>query len=200
MYSCKNWNDTSIRYDQENNVIEIFLSKLKASGQATFRLESCGVESACCAVEAVGGHWIRLKPSYLGYGDMMFDLLNSSKTDCPIKSDKIPNNEYIENLTYSIEYFSDCKTDIHYLAYKSDIVPEIKMMLKRGSAVVFSYLTDYNSGHYSTIVAYSDNNFILYDPWSKNMHCKNKGVLEKFPEKFITDRARLKILEVYKND
>lgn len=197
MFYCKNWNKTSIRYDQENNIIEIFLNKLKQSGQSTFRLESCGVEAASCAVEAVGGKWVKPKPKYLGYGDMMFDYLNSPKIDCPVNNSYIPNNEFIENLAFAVEFFSKCKTNIHYLHYDKDLVPELKIILERGSSIVFSYLTDYNSGHYCTLVAYDGKNFIGYDSWKDNKHCKNNGVLEKYSEKFITKRSRKRILEIY---
>ena len=76
-YGAKNWQNKSIRYDQENNTIETFLTKLKIKGDSTFRLESCGVESVACAIEAVGGSWNVHKEKWEGYGDRMFEYLNA---------------------------------------------------------------------------------------------------------------------------
>lgn len=204
MYSCKKWNDISIRYNQENNIIELFLSKLKQAGQSTFRLESCGVESIGCAIEAVDGRFKFNLPkingkAFMGYGDFLFDLLNSNHSDIPIKSRDIPNNEFIENLAWGAEQISFVKTNIHYLSFQQDIIPEMIAALKRQSAIVFSYLTDYGTGHFSTIVAYDDIKkvFIIYDPWSGNKHCKRNGVKEEFSEKFIMERSRRRFLEIY---
>ena len=81
----ENWDKTSIRYDQENNIVETYQKKMKAAGYIDFFLESCNVESAACAVEAVDAGWLVPLPEingvkYLGYGDMFFDYLNSPKT------------------------------------------------------------------------------------------------------------------------
>lgn len=203
----KNWNKTSVRYDQENNIIEIFLRKMRYLGDTDFSLESCNVESAACAVEAVGADWTVPLPEinnmpYLGYGDMMFDYLNSYKirNSLPFDSKVYPQNEMMENLAFAIKKFSDADAR-KYVYENTDIIDyHIKQKLKRESAVVLSYSTDYNTGHYITVVAWDNEKkvFICYDSWAKNMHCKNGGVLEEYSADFFIRRSRPRLLEVWR--
>ena len=203
----KNWNKTSIRYDQENNFIENFLKKTKALRQSTFKLESCNVEDAACGVEAVDALWTVPLPEidgikYMGYGDMFFAFLNSSKI-CdllPLNSSDYPQNEIIDNLAYAIKKFSNADAKTHYYGNSLMIDYNIKLYLKHGSAVVLSYLTDYGTGHYITIVGWDDTRevFLCYDPWSKNVHCKNGGILEEYSREFFIKRARPRLFEVWK--
>lgn len=203
----KNWDKTSIRYDQENNIIETFLKKMRALGDADFHLESCNVESAACAVEAVGADWTVPLPEingikYLGYGDLFFDFLNSPKIRNLLLFDSkiYPQNEMMENLAFAIKKFSaaDAKK---YIYENTEIIDyHIKQKLKRESAIVLSYSTDYNTGHYITVVKWDETKkvFICYDSWSKNMHCKNGGVLEEYSADFFIKRSRPRLLEVWK--
>lgn len=206
-YFVKNWNNTSIRYDQENNVIELFLKKMKAAKQSSFKLESCGVEGAACAVEAVDAEWIIPLPEingmpYLGYGDMFFNYLNSLYVEhiLPVNSTVYPNNEIIDNLGFVIMKFSNAGAKVYEYTNTLMIDFKMKFMLKRGSAVVLSYLTDYETGHYITVVKWDDTKevFICYDSWKGNKHCKNGGVLEEYSRDFFIKRARPRLLEVWK--
>lgn len=197
-----NWHDRSIRYDQENNIIETYLTKLKNNGQSTFRLESCGVEATACAIEAVGGTWKVHKESWEGYGDRMFDYLNSSKNakKIPIDDLNIPNNEFIENLAHVGRLFSDCTINVEHYDTPMGIDFSMRSMLKTGSAIVLSYQTDYGSGHYITVVAWDQikNIFYAYDPWAGNKHCRNGGSLEEYPIQFFTRRSRPRLMEVWR--
>ena len=206
-YFVKKWNNTFIRYDQENNIIELFLEKMRDLGDTNFSLESCNVESAACAVEAVGADWTVPLPEidgikYLGYGDMMFDFLNSPKMNklLPFDSKVYPQNEMMENLAFAIKKFSAADAR-KYVYENTDIIDyHIKQKLKRESAVVLSYLTNYGTGHYITIVKWNGDKkkFICYDSWSKNVHCKNDGILEEYSAEFFIERARPRLLEVWK--
>lgn len=208
-YFVKNWDKTSIRYDQENNIIETFLKKMRALGDADFSLESCNVESAACAVEAVGADWTVPLPavngvSFLGYGDLIFDYLNSPKikSRLPHDSSIYPQNEIMENLAFAIPKFSAAGAKVHEYDNALEIDYMIKYFLRSGSAVVLSYLTDYNSGHYITVVKWDDTKevFICYDPWKNNQHCNNGGVLEEYSRDFFISRMaeRPRLLEVWK--
>ncbi len=203
IYGVKNWDKKSIRYDQGNNIIEQFLHDQKNLGNCTFRFESCNVEATCCGVEAVGADWIIECPVFMGYGDLMFDFLNSPRIfkDLPAKSKTHPLNEYMANLAYAVEIFSSGGAKMHNYATSDHIHIHIREFLMTGSAVVLSYLTDYDTGHYITIVAYDDVKkiFICYDPWKNNQHCKNGGVLEEYPESFFVERSRPRLLEVWKD-
>lgn len=203
IHGTKNWNDKSIRYDQGNNIIEQFLHDQKNLGDCNFQFESCNVEATACAVEAVGASWIIEKPWFMGYGDLMFDFLNSPKVfnNLPFKSDKYPQNEIIDNLAYAADIFSDGGAKVHYYDNSAHIHIHIKEFLMKGSAVVLSYKTDYGTGHYITVVAFDKEKrqFICYDPWKGNKHCKNNGVQERYFETFFIERSRARLLEIWKD-
>ena len=202
-----NWDDAKIRYDQSNNIVENFLEKQKVLNNCNFIYESCNVESASCSIEAVGGEWKVKKPvingkEFLGYGDLMFDFLNSDsfKNDLPVNSDKFPNNEFIDNLSYCVSLFSDCGSKVHYFDNIEIMVSDMKEYLKAGSSIVLSYKTDYGTSHFITIVAYDfeRHEFICYDPWKNNRHCKNGGVKERYRDDFFLKRSRKRFMEVWK--
>lgn len=199
--AVKYWKKKSIRYDQENNIIEQFLKDQKNLGNCNFWFESCNVEASACAVEAVGAKWIIECPQFMGYGDLMFDFLNSPRTfkDLPVKSKKYPLNEIMDNLAYAVEIFTDGGAKVHHYASSEHIHIHMREFLMTGSAVVLSYLTDYGTGHYITVVAYDDETkqFICYDPWKGNLHCKHGGVLEKYPASFFIERSRARLMEVW---
>ena len=206
--AAKNWNNPAIRYDQENNIIESFLKKIRAAGSIAFSLESCGVESIACAIEAVGARWTTPLPTVdgrpiMGYGDLIFDYLNSPFVDPKhehlSRPETIPPNEIHENLAYSVGKVSTAKAKCHPPVENDLIFYYLKTFVQSGSACVISYLTDYGSGHYICIVAYDEttHELIGYDPWSKNKHCKNGGIMERYKADFINERARQKIIEVW---
>lgn len=203
IYGTKNWDNESIRYDQGNNIIEQFLHDQKNLGDCTFQFESCNVEATACAVEAVGANWVIDCPYFMGFGDLMFDFLNSPKTlsSLPFASKKYPQNEIMDNLAYAADIFSDGGAKVHYYDNSANIHIHIKEFLMKGSAVVLSYLTDYGTGHYITVVAFDDDKkqFICYDPWKGNKHCKNNGVKERYFETFFIERSRPRLLEIWKD-
>lgn len=203
IFGVKNWNKKSIRYDQTNNIIEQFLHDQKFLGNCNFKYESCNVEASACAVEAVGAEWIMECPFFMGYGDLMFDYLNSPKTlkSLPVVSTRYPQNEIMANLAHVIDLFSAASAKVHHYSAETNLSIQIRKFLVSGSAVVLSYLTDYGTGHYITVVAYDEGKkvFICYDPWGGNQHCKNGGVLEEYPETFFIERSRPRLLEVWQD-
>ena len=202
-YGAKNWNKKSIRYDQANNIIEQFLHDQKKLGNCNFKYESCNVEATACAIEAVGAAWEIDCPVFMGYGDLMFDFLNSPRIfkDLPFQSKKYPQNEIIDNLAYAAEIFSSGGAKVHHYATAEHIHYYMKEFLMLGSAIVLSYRTDYGTGHYITVVAYDEDkrHFICYDPWKNNVHCKNRGILEEYPDSFFIERSRPRLMEVWKD-
>lgn len=190
--------DTSVRYDQTNNTIERFLKDLKTSGQTKFWLESCNVESTACAVEAVAclfklplpivsGHVI------CGYGDLIFSFLysNYGQAHAPHVKDGLAENEIIENLAFAVKEMTNAKATVHYNK-------DIKSALLRKSAVVLCYQTDYDSGHYITVVGYDSDRdtYLCYDSWADNKHCRKRGVLEEYSSTFFSTRMRPWFMEV----
>ncbi len=203
IYGAKNWNKTSIRYDQSNNIIEQFLHDQKMLKNCNFKYESCNVEATACAVEAVGASWVIDCPVFMGYGDLMFDFLNSPKIlkDLPSPSSKYPQNEIMDNLVYAAEIFSDGGAKIHHYPTAEHIHIHMKEFLMNQSAIVLSYLTDYDTGHYITVVAYNEDKkrFICYDPWKENVHCERRGIMEEYPDSFFIERSRPRLMEVWKD-
>ena len=206
MFGCKNWDDSRIRYDQSNNIIENFMEKEKALHAVSFIFESCNVESIACGIEAVGAPWKIPLPEaagvkYIGYGDMMFNFLNSDKTrdKIPANNTTYPNNEIIDNLAYCVSIFAEAEAKVHRLNNVELMVADMKALLKAGSAIVLSYTTDYGASHYITVVAYDTNTgeFICYDPWSGNRHCINGGVQERYKDRFFLKRAKNRFIEIW---
>lgn len=200
LYCTKNWNDTSIRYDQTKRIIEKFLADLKKSNQINFWLESCNVCASCCAVESVGGTWKLDLPrvnnrAFMSQADLLFNYIYSNVS----VADGVCDNEVMEYLSYGIKALSDIKSDVYYTKDNNELITEIKKSLKDNKSIVLSYKTDYNSYHYIDIVAYDTvkDLFYCYDSWADNKHCKNGGKLETYKSSFIKSRAKLRYMEVY---
>lgn len=201
-YGARNWADTSIRYDQKNNILERYLHDMKEAGDADLWLVSCNVEASACAVEAVGADWTTPISPDLGYGDAFMNHLLSPKNEkkIPRSSGAFPN-EWIENLAYVIPKFSNAETKVRYVENMKTYVAKMQYALRLNAALVLSYKTDYGSGHYITVVRYDEqtDKFLCYDSWDKNKHCKNGGVLEEYSPSFFTERARPRFMEVWKD-
>lgn len=206
-FGAKNWDVPGIRYDQENNIIEqIFLDLLKAGDKQSSYLESCNVEMVGTAVEAVGGKWLQDPPPiagihFMSHTDYVFFFLNSKnvKPRLPKVSDIILENEFMENLEYVIPLVSTARAKIRK---GRNIVDLMISSLKMKYALGLSYLTDYGTGHYITVVYYDllSREFVCYDSWSRNKHCEAGGVMERYPAEFFRDRMkgyRSRFLEVY---
>jgi len=204
IYGTVKWDDSSIRYDQTKRVIEKFLADLKESKQVNFWLETCNVNSCCCAIESVNGGF-RVKLPYLAskpiitYADLLFDYIYNSDM---YKKDGVCENEVMENLVKGINAISDCTAEIITSRTNKDCCKKMIDVLKNKCAIVLSYDTDYESGHYICIVAYDDSKkcFIGYDSWSNNKHCKNKGIKEEYSVSFIEKRIRHKKFIKVKGD
>lgn len=200
-----NGSRSSIRYDQENNIIEQVFRDLKNRGDLSFWLESCGVESTSCGIEAVGGQWKYPLPiidglNFMGQGDLMFFFLNSeaAKKFLPKVSDTVLENEFIENLNFAVPLLSTAESKIHSFD-NSEVELLMISLLQKKSSIVLSYITDYNSGHYICVVSYdtSSKEFICYDSWGKNKHCVRGGIQEKYPADFFHKKSRGKLMEIY---
>lgn len=198
IYGIKKWKDTSIRYLQTTAIIERFLADLKAAKQLSFSLESCNVSSACCGVEGVGAEWrVRLPQlngrNVLSQKDIMFDYLYS---DLPglYKADGICENEVPENLVMAVNALSTA----HARLIKDNCIENMKQSLKKGSACVLSYLTDYGGGHYICVVAYNEDTkeFIYYNSWPDDKMNRNGGIQERFSEADLAKRMRPRYIEI----
>lgn len=204
-YGAKNAENTSIRYDQKNNVAETMLADLKSVKMVNFWLESCNVESCACGVEAVGAKWLHEIPktkdgkAMFGQGDLMFSLLFSpyGQKNAPSVKMGVMENEVADNLVWAIKENSTAFARI-VACNPATVCDLMRSALKLGHAVVVSYLTDYRSGHYICVVQYdTDKNiFRCYDSWADNKHCKKNGVLEEYDDKFFSNRARERFIEI----
>lgn len=202
---AKYWNKTSIRYEQTTKIIELFLQDLKEQKNSTFWLQSCNVCSSCCSIEAVGGQF-RVKSPILGsvefmsQADIMFAFIYSKfgRDRLPIKPVVgVVESELIDNLTFAINSLSTCKATSRYFKTSTETVEAMKESLNKGCAITISYLTDYNSGHYISVVNWDGEKFYAYDSWANNMHCKKGGVLEEYKPEFFIKRARPRYIEVF---
>lgn len=209
MNSCINADDVSIRYDQTTKIIERFLFDMKSAGASTFWLESCNVCSCAVGVEAVGAKWIAELPkidgeSILSQADILFDFCYSTYGLSLLKNviDGFYKNENIDNLVVAINKCSTAKAEKRTFATVDLFVAGMADALSRRSAVVFSYLTDYGTGHYNCAVKHDPDTkmFTTYDSWAANKHCKNGGVKEQMSEAFIKARCknRIRFIEISK--
>ena len=202
---AKYWNKTSIRYEQTTKIIELFLQDLKASNQSTFWLQSCNVCSSCCSIEAVGGQFKVKIPTlginkFMSQADIMFCLIYSKfgRGILPVKpAIGIVESEIMENLSFIIKTFSTAKTTNKYFKTNLELVESMKKDLNNGSAITLSYLTDYDSGHYISVVNWDGSKFYAYDSWANNVHCQKGGVLEEYSPEFFIKRARPRYIEVF---
>jgi hypothetical protein len=199
-----NWNNQNIRYDQKIRIIEKFLADLKTSKKLDFWLESCNVCACACAVEAVGASWKSNLPSIngdfiLSQADLLFDYIYSASYG-KWRDDGICENEVPEHLAAAIGAMSTAHAELHTFTTAAEAAAEMKGAVQKGHAAVFSYLTDYGSGHYIVAVAFDDetNEFICYDSWADNRHCRNAGVKERYSVNFMAERARTRFIDVYK--
>jgi hypothetical protein len=206
-FGAKYADNDGIRYNQTTKIIERILDDMKKSGEIKYWLESCNVCACGCGVEAVGGEWKIKLPVFAGkelfsQADMMMFFLYSTegRARMPKLVDGVKENEVADNLVYAINEISTAKATLH--EYKEGEIGAMRddmiEALRRGSAIALSYLTDYNSGHYIAIVKYDEKarTFMAYDSWAANVHCKNNGVKEWYPEAFIITRARPRFIEI----
>lgn len=199
----RNWNDGTIRFVQTTKIIEKFLSDLKASKKIDFWLEECNVCMACTAIEAVGGEWCVRLPQinnieFLTQADIMFDFIYSEKFNMPITGAGLCENEVPQNLVKAISMLSTAKAEYKEYANSNDMIIDLKNNITAGKAVEISYKTDYGGGHFICLAAYDDSTkeFICYDPWPENKHCKNKGIKERYSEDFFKERAKQRAIIV----
>jgi hypothetical protein len=200
----------SIRYDQTTKIIERFLADLKASGQTKFWLESCNVCAVGCSVEAVDGRWKYPIPAgpdgrpLFSQADLMAFYLYSTygQKFAPVVKEGVCENEVKENLAWVASQCATVKADVVYCSSPDDLIAKIDKCLTLGGAVALSYLTDYGSGHFVSIVKkrLTDKKYIVNDSWYANTHCKKNGVQEEYDEEFFMTRCkdRLSFVRVYK--
>lgn len=189
------WNDTSIRYNQENRTIEKFLKDLRSSKQVNFYLESCNVCASACAVDSVLGGWLVKLPKFankefMTQADVMFNYIYSFPEGLPVLDNGagLCENECIENLAFAINKLSTCTAKCFYNTNNQEIIEIIKQELNNGNAIVTSYTDEKTPGHYICIVNYDTTNksFIYYDSWNNNSRNKNCGKMESFDESDLT--------------
>lgn len=201
---AKNWNKTSIWYNQTTKIIEYFLEDLKAQGHSDFWLQSCNVSASCCGIEAVGGQFRSKSPvidskTFMSQADIMFSFIYSKygRTLLPVKPVVgVIESELMVNLTFAINKLSTAKATSLFFANSKELVETMKKDLNDGCAVVLSYLTDYGSGHYITVVNWRDGKFYAYDSWAGNKHCSKGGVLEEYSPDFFIKRARHRYIKI----
>ena len=209
-YGAKNALSKDIHYDQTRSFLELFLKDLKSSGQSKFWLETCNVHAMACAIDAVGGRWHHLlpvggdgKPLFTQAAAMFIGLYSAwGQSAAPFVRDGVAENEVIANVAWIAEQLADVKATVITAVSGLELVEKMDASLKRGSANVLSYLTDYGSGHYITQVMRNktEGSFTVMDPWPGNVHCKNGGVLEIYKDSFFSTRcdpARLRFIEVH---
>jgi len=198
-YGTINADSDSIHYDQTNNIFERFLKDLKDSGQTKFYLETCNMNAAGCAVEAVGGKWkytLPLDPkgkSLFGQDDLMAFYLYSTygQSNAPSVKDGVCENEVKSNIAWVIGECALVRAELVVALNAESMVQKMDDALLLGKAVVLSYLTDYGSGHFITLVKRDKRRgvFIAHDPWPLNKACVKGGIREEYPDSFFTSRC-----------
>ena len=201
------WNNTSIKYNQRNRIIERFLTDLRSSKQVNFSLESCNVCAAACAIESVGGNWKLKLPSIDGnaifsQADLMFNYIYSYPKGLPVldNGNGVCENECIENLAFAVKKLSNCKAECYYNGNNADLVDDIiEQLLNNNAAIVTSYKDDITTGHYICIVKYDTDaeNFIYYDSWNENPRNKNNGSLESISKNELVNCIKHRYMSVY---
>ena len=212
-YGTINADSDSIHYDQTNNIFERFLKDLKDSGQTKFYLETCNMNAAGCAVEAVGGKWkytLPLDPkgkSLFGQDDLMAFYLYSTygQSNAPSVKDGVCENEVKSNIAWVIGECALVRAELVVALNAESMVQKMDDALLLGKAIVLSYFTDYNSGHFITLVKRDSvlHTFTAHDPWPSNNLCRNGGVREVYPDSFFITRCtgdRLKFVTVCRKE
>jgi len=212
-YGTINANMGIIHYDQTNNIFEQFLHDLKTSGQTKFFLETCNMSAAACAAEAVGARWKYQTPigpdgrELYGQDDFMAFFLYSmyGQKKAPIVKDGICENEVKENIAWVLTECASVVTETITASDGNDLIKQLDAALFKGKAVVLSYLTDYNSGHFITLVERnpSAKTFTIHDSWKGNNLCKKDGDREVYPDSFFISRCvgdRLRFITVCRKE
>jgi hypothetical protein len=198
-----------IRYDQTKCFIDVFLKDLKVNNEIKFWLETCNVHAVACACEAVASSAFKYTPPsgpdgrpLMSQAGLMFLYLYSryGQVNAPCVSEGVAENEIKKNLCWVAEQCADVTATLHEFKTTQAMVEGMDASLRRGSANVLSYLTDYGSGHFHAQTARRVNGaFIAYDSWAANQHCKNGGVREEYDASFYIQRcigARMNFIEI----
>ena len=210
-YGAVNAQAGFIHYDQTKCFLDVFLHDLKSSGQTKFWLETCNMHALASAVDAVGADWkLKLpvgadgKPLFTQAG-MMFLALYSGwgQSNAPVVKDGMCENEIMQNVAWIAEQLAYIKATIVTAVSGLDLIAKMDASLKRGSANVFSYLTDYKTGHYINQVWRDPDAgmFTSMDSWPGNMHCVRGGDHEVYKDAFFATRCdpdRLRFIEIHK--
>jgi hypothetical protein len=200
-----------IFYNQTRCFVDVFLKDLKDSGQTNFWLETCNVHALACAIEAVGGgfrHRLLTGPDgkpIMSQAGLMFVYLYSryGQVNAPVVATGIAENEIVKNLPWVAEECAYVKATLHEFADVGSMILAMIESLKRGSANVLSYLTDYGTTHYhAQTYRAMPGVFIAYDSWPGNVHCRNGGIREEYTDNFYRERCanRLRFIEISKGD
>lgn len=201
----------NIRYDQTKCFEDVFLADLKASGQTKFWLETCNVHAAASAIEAVGGKFkYDLPPApdkspIYSQAGLIFLLLYSRYGQANNRSVAagLCENEDRTSLAWAIPQIADVTATIITAKNSYDLIVQMDASLKRGSANMLSYLTDYGTGHFINQVWRDPiaKTFTSMDSWSGNVHCKRGGDHEVYGDNFFAARCtgnRLQFIEIHK--
>lgn len=200
----------TIRYDQTKCFVDVFLKDLKDSKQLGFWLETCNVHAIACAVEAVGATFryeLPLAPDgapVMSQAGLMFTYLYSryGQANAPVVSDGVAENEVFQNLAWIAEQCANVTAIAREFKSPALMVDAMKASLRNGCALALSYKTDYGSGHYHAVTwVNAAGNFLAYDSWAANKHCKNNGIQEEYPVDFYVSRCnpdRLRFIEIRK--
>jgi hypothetical protein len=197
--------DPRIWYDQTKCFIDVFLRDLHMAGKLSYWLETCNVQAAAMAVEAVDAPFKYVLPigpdnrPIVNQAGLMFAMLYNryGQANAPYVSDSYAENEDARNVAWVLEQCAYVKAAYKTFKDAQQTVDAVMYALKQGSSIVLSYLTDYGSGHYIALTDVDDDGSIIaFDSWAYNKHCSNGGKLERYPQAFFAERARPRFIEV----
>lgn len=203
--------NVNVHYDQTKSPLEIFLKDMKAQGESKFWLETCNMHALASAIDAVGGEWkypLPIGPDGLplySHAIQMFLMLYSQwgQTRAPVVQDGVAENEIAANIAWIATMAARVKATFTTASTGVELISKMDASLKRGSANLVSYLTDYKTGHYINQIWRTPENgtFTCMDSWPGNVHCTKGGDHELYPDSFFIQRCnpdRLRFIEIAK--
>ena len=186
----KNWNDRSVRYEQNENATESIIKKVLRENGITKKgwLESCGASAFCTIMEAMGflteADYPVLNGETIQFDDWIMMYMNDPKRDrIFLKGTTFDNHVFRNYPKLAEKLFPTCVPVYKHWDWK-DITAEITK--GHGAQICLK-----NPSHYIAGLAYNDiEDVILYsDSWTGRKDLVNGGWHEKLTKEDYDDNT-----------
>ena len=189
-------NKVKIHYDQTNNALEEFVRKIKIMEKLSGGyLNSCGLETMACCLEATQDNPFGFLNKRIQPGDYIFGYMNNKSNYDYFDKMGIKGHRSIPGNMISELYVLACKDllDVEVAITNNLEWDDVKLLLKEKSAIQFAY---FNPNHYSAIVKHDEekNIMLVVNSWPNMPGNKNGGWHEEMSEKEFTENVKSKFI------